>query len=110
MIVGAATASVRARIGYIPRGVNFKGRRVRAQYHIVPDRASTVAGDRFGAGEPLCGVIGDVFDPPAGLFPAEVTCESCLMVAARHNIKARSGETGAGKTTLLDHLPKQRGR
>jgi len=89
--MGAATTTVRARIGYIPRGVNLKGRRVRAQYHIVPDQAAVVAGDRFGAGEPLCGAIGEVFDPPDGLFPAEVTCESCLMVADRHNIKARGG-------------------
>jgi hypothetical protein len=101
--VGAATASVRARIGYIPRGVTLQGRRARAQYHIVPDRAATVAGDCFGAGEPLCGVTGEIFDPPVGLFPAEVSCESCLMVAGRHGVKVPGGEPGAGKTTLLDH-------
>jgi hypothetical protein len=113
--MGAATASVRAHIGYIPHGTTPAGRRARQQYHVILDQAATIGGDgqprligRY-AGEPLCGTTGEVLDPPIGLFPAEVSCVSCSAIAVRQQIKVRRGELGVGKTALLVHLPGQRG-
>lgn len=37
----------------------------------------------LGAGEPLCGAIGLVFDPEPGLFQPIVSCQSCTRIAAR---------------------------
>jgi hypothetical protein len=59
--------------------------------HAVSDHDIKIGWITRKASGPLCGALAQLTVPEPGLFPAEVTCRSCLAIATADHIEITGG-------------------